>query len=39
MGSEFQTPDILVGIAASLGVVVLIVVFLVVFRNVFLKKG
>jgi hypothetical protein len=35
---EFETADIVVGVLASLGVVVLIVVFIMVFRAVILKK-
>ena len=35
---EFETADIVVGVLAALGVVVLIVVFIMVFRAVILKK-
>lgn len=38
MKPEFETADIVVGVLASLGVVVLIVVFIMVFRAVILKK-
>ena len=38
MQPEYQTGDIVVGILAAIGVVVLIVLFIAVFRNVFLKK-
>jgi hypothetical protein len=34
MNPEIGTPDIVVGVLAGLGVVVLIVVFVIVFRNV-----
>ncbi len=38
MKPEFETADIVVGVLAALGVVLLIVVFIVVFRAVLLKK-
>lgn len=38
MKPEIETADIVVGVLAALGVVVLIVVFIVVFRAVILKK-
>ena len=38
MPAEYQTADIVVGVLAAIGVVVLIVVFAIVFRKTFLKK-
>ena len=38
MRPEIETADIVVGVLAALGVVVLIVVFVLVFRAVTLKK-
>jgi hypothetical protein len=36
--SEYQTADIVVGVLAGIGVIVLIIVFAIVFRNTFLKR-
>lgn len=38
MNGEMSTGDLIIGILAALGVVVLIIVFVVVARKVFLKK-
>jgi hypothetical protein len=38
MERQFETGDIVVGILGAIGVVVLIVLFVYVVRNVFLKK-
>ncbi len=37
MRSEYQTGDIVVAVLAALGVVVLVILFIVVFRNTFLN--
>ncbi len=37
MGQEYQTGDIIVGVLAGIGVVVLIILFIVVFRSNVLK--
>lgn len=39
MRTEMSTGDIVVGVLASLGVLVLIVVFVYAVKNVFLKKS
>lgn len=38
MPSEYQAADIVVGVLAGIGVIVLIIVFAIVFRNTFLKR-
>jgi hypothetical protein len=38
MNEEMGTGDLIIGIGAALGVVILLVVFVVVVKNVFLKK-
>ncbi len=38
MRPEYQTGDIVVAVLAALGVVVLVVLFIVVFRSTFLNK-
>lgn len=38
MRPEYQTGDIIVGVLAAIGVVVLIIVFVIVFRKSILRK-
>ena len=38
MTPDYQTGDIVVVVLASIGVVVLVILFIAVFRNTFLKK-
>ncbi|GJL57614.1 MAG: hypothetical protein NPIRA03_04710 [Nitrospirales bacterium] len=38
MNEEMGTGDLIIGIIAAIGVVVLVVVFIVVVKNVFLNK-
>ena len=35
--TEMTTPDIVIGVLAAIGIVVLIVVFIIVFKHVMLK--